>query len=89
MGADGFNRNLKWSGGDLKESSDPGRELLDLRRQTQVLFGVHERVVGMLMVSIELRWFVSDRSHRSLGTGADAVSSQTDPSGSQSVAVES
>lgn len=80
--SNGFNRALKWSGGDQRESSDTRRELLDFRRQTQVLFGVRERVVGMLMVSIELPRFVSARSLRSLGIGADAASSQTDPSGS-------
>jgi hypothetical protein len=43
----------------------------------------------MLMVSIELSRFDSVRSLRSLGTGADAVSARTDPSGSKNVAVES
>jgi hypothetical protein len=43
----------------------------------------------MLKVSIELPRFDSARSTRSLGTGADAGTARTDPSGSRYVAVES
>lgn len=77
----GFFRTLKWSGGDPTRFSDLGSELPDFLRQTQELSGAFERVVGMLMVPIELHRFDIGRSLRSLGTGENGGRRRSTPRG--------